>query len=55
VAALACGLNETQTRIRNMILPAFYRLLRVCPGTFLSFAEFSDHEAYGSQTQETEC
>jgi hypothetical protein len=29
--------------------------LRVRPGTFLSFAKFSDHEAYGSQTHETEC
>jgi hypothetical protein len=30
-------------------------VLRVRPGTFLFFAKFSDHEAYGSQTQETQC
>ena len=27
--------------------------VRVHPGTFLSFLALSDHEAYGSQTQET--
>ena len=30
------------------------RVLRVRPRTFLSFAKFSDHEAYGSQTQKTQ-
>jgi hypothetical protein len=34
---------------------ASIKSLRVRPGTFLSFAKFSDHEAYGSQTHETEC
>jgi hypothetical protein len=38
-----------------LTVTAFEVGLRVRPGTFLSFAKFSDHEAYGSQTHETEC
>ncbi len=33
----------------------YHESLRVRPGTFLFFAKFSDHEAYGSQPQETQC
>jgi energy-coupling factor transporter ATP-binding protein EcfA2 len=47
---VALTFSEELASIVNVNWLSVDRTLRVCPGTFLSFAEFSDHEAYGSQT-----
>jgi hypothetical protein len=55
---LCCGSAAVSIElVRRGVEPGRICMLdiRVRPGTFLFFAKFSDHEAYGSQTQETQC